>query len=358
MKSSITVLAGILCLCLGRFAVAAATTEPAEKPSDVISRVYDVRDLIMSLPEFPYTGTMGMPSDEPTVIMGGANNFASEETGPTTRQTSSRQERVDNVIRLIEDTVAPDSWKDNGGTIGSIRELSGVVIVTQSAENHKMIASILSQLRESQTVVRVQADWVMLDPGQLSALLVTPTDKKATPATPRAVDPAALAKAMERNLHFHGEISCYTGQTVSVSSGRTRSVIYGEQPVVAQNAAAMQPIIRQVTEGAVLQITPTVLMATDFAVTEVKSKVAQWGDPSPAAVKLSASTTRPGNRSMANIPDAAVIDRLNVVSQELKCTLRMPLNQPVLVGGMTLEPTAQQPQQGQLYLILQLSVSN
>ena len=356
MKHTVAVLAGILCLCIGTIHVAqAATTEPAEKPTDVLTRVYDIRDLIMSLPEFPFTGTMGMPSDEGTTILPGGM----EENGPTTKPTSqTRQDRVDSVIRLITETVAQDTWKDNGGMIGSIRELSGMMIVTQTAENHKLIASLLSQLRESQTVVRVQADWVMLDPAQLNAVLVPATDKKRPAATPRAVDPAALAKAMESNVHFHGEISCYTGQTVSVSSGRTRSVIYGEQPVVAQNAAAMQPLIRQVTEGAVLQITPTVLMATDFAVTEVKSKVAQWGEPLPAAVSLSASTTRPGNRAMANIPGAAAIDRLNVLSQELKCTLRMPLNQPVLIGGMTLEPTAQQPQQGQLYLILQLSVGN
>ncbi len=48
------------------------------------------------------------------------------------------------------------------------------------------------------------------------------------------------------------------------------------------------------------------------------------------------------------------LDRLNLVVQQFMTTLRVPLGQPVLVGGSTLEPISGEgsPQQ-QLYLVIE-----
>src|SRR3954452_24703087 len=42
----------------------------------------------------------------------------------------SPADMVDAYIKLIEDAVNPDTWKDNGGQIGMIRELNGLLVVT------------------------------------------------------------------------------------------------------------------------------------------------------------------------------------------------------------------------------------
>lgn len=53
---------------------------------------------------------------------------------------------VDSVTRLIEDTVDTDSWKDNGGSAGAIRELAGRLIITQTPSGHRQVLNLLRTL--------------------------------------------------------------------------------------------------------------------------------------------------------------------------------------------------------------------
>jgi hypothetical protein len=54
--------------------------------------------------------------------------------------------------------IATDSWRDKGGRSGSIRELSGQLIITQTPENHRQILRLLEQLRETRAIqVTIQA---------------------------------------------------------------------------------------------------------------------------------------------------------------------------------------------------------
>jgi hypothetical protein len=48
---------------------------------------------------------------------------------------------------LIKSAVAPDSWRDYGGTVGSIRFFGGRLIVGQTRENHLAIEKVLGLLR-------------------------------------------------------------------------------------------------------------------------------------------------------------------------------------------------------------------
>ena len=64
---------------------------------------------------------------------------------------------------LIQATVAPDTWRENGGTYGAYRVLYDQLIVTQSEENHRAIANLLEQIRAVQTLnLRVRAHWVLV----------------------------------------------------------------------------------------------------------------------------------------------------------------------------------------------------
>jgi hypothetical protein len=322
--------------------VAFAADAPTSQASDqAVTRVYDIRDLIMALPDYPYTGTIGMP---PEGVMLNAGNPEPERPVPTTQR--SRQERVDDVARLIEDTISPDSWRDNGGTIGSLREIGGLMVVTQTNENHQLLSQLFGQLREDTGVIRVQADWVVLTPDQVTALLA-PAGKGSE--SPKIVRRDVLDSLAKQAVHYRGEISCFSGQLVSMASGRSRTVVYNQEAVVAQDAAALSPRVKQITDGLMLEVAPTVLLNANLAMLEVKTKVAQWTDPvsTPAATQPAASRTRVSN--------AGELDRLNVASQELKTMLRVPLDQPVLVGGMTLDPSLDRAQGEQLYLILQVS---
>src|SRR5439155_4614282 len=87
-------------------------------------------------------------------LFGGGGGGSSQDT--TNQRT--RQQLVEDITKLITETVAPDSWRDAGGTIGSVRELSGQLIVTQTPENQRLLQGLLEQLRETRAIqVTVEA---------------------------------------------------------------------------------------------------------------------------------------------------------------------------------------------------------
>lgn len=143
-----------------------------------LTRVYDIRDLIINIPDFTNAPIFDLTSLSNSSSQGGAggvgggvgggigggggggggssgglfgnsnqnNQQNQQQTGPT------RQELVDSIIKLITDTIAPDSWRDAGGSVGAIKELQGQLIVTQTPENQKALVNLLEQLREQRAI--------------------------------------------------------------------------------------------------------------------------------------------------------------------------------------------------------------
>jgi len=54
---------------------------------------------------------------------------------------------ADRVAGFVEDTVATESWMDNGGTSASWRACGGKLIIVQSRRNHRQIEFLFEQLR-------------------------------------------------------------------------------------------------------------------------------------------------------------------------------------------------------------------
>jgi type II secretory pathway component GspD/PulD (secretin)/tetratricopeptide (TPR) repeat protein len=142
---------------------------------NVDTRVYDIRDLIINIPDFTNApefnldggngqggtgggqgGGFGGGGGGGGGLFGGGGGGGGggrgggggndEDEGP------SRAELVEDIILLITETIATDTWKDNGGTIGSLRELQGQLIVTQTPENQNAIAALLEKLRETRAI--------------------------------------------------------------------------------------------------------------------------------------------------------------------------------------------------------------
>jgi len=55
--------------------------------------------------------------------------------------------KVRAVIKLLTDRIDPGSWREHGGSVASLRELQGQLIVTQTAENHRAIIDLLESVR-------------------------------------------------------------------------------------------------------------------------------------------------------------------------------------------------------------------
>ncbi|HVT82377.1 MAG TPA: hypothetical protein VHM90_17165, partial [Phycisphaerae bacterium] len=84
----------------------------------------------------------------------GQGLFQDNNQGQTNNQTNQqqRQELVNSLMDTIKSTVAPDSWRDNGGSIGSIRELNGQLIINQTVDNQLAVYGLLQQLRETRAI--------------------------------------------------------------------------------------------------------------------------------------------------------------------------------------------------------------
>ena len=66
-----------------------------------------------------------------------------------TRGNRTRDDRVEDLARLIQELVVPDTWRESGGQVGVIKEFSGRLIISQSYQVHRQIQAILDALRES-----------------------------------------------------------------------------------------------------------------------------------------------------------------------------------------------------------------
>jgi predicted Zn-ribbon and HTH transcriptional regulator len=98
----------------------------ADLPDNALTKVYDVRDLIGG----------PTPTPSPRVASG-----SGRPVPPPTQAT-----RLGDLVARVK-AVDPDSWRDDGGPSGAVREISGQLIVTQTPENQRAIASVLERER-------------------------------------------------------------------------------------------------------------------------------------------------------------------------------------------------------------------
>ena len=61
---------------------------------------------------------------------------------------------MDNLTRLLEESIDANSWRDNGGQIGAIREWEGLMLVTQTLESQRKLQRVLQDLRTLRDSIR------------------------------------------------------------------------------------------------------------------------------------------------------------------------------------------------------------
>jgi len=270
-------------------------------------------------------------------MFGGANPAAAAD---------QQEAMAKKVVDLIIETVEPASWVQNGGTY-SARYFGGMLVVNQRKANHEAIAQLLGQVRaEGSRLVTVKAHWVLLGPQDLEMIIVK-SDGKKTPAV-QEIDALVLGKLGEKTVHYRAQTSCFNGQTVYVASGRARTVVTRVEAVLGDNIGLYNPDAQIIQSGAMIQITPMLGQDGKEAVVDVQSVVCEWDTP-PAPTEIRTPTTR---------PTSEMLDRMNVLVQQLRTTVQVPMGKPVLVGGMTFEPSTKAANSPQMYLIIEVSAGN
>jgi hypothetical protein len=298
-------------------------------PLDV--RVYDVRDLTLVVQDYPLSGSLVVPTDigkdalqaQQQANHNGATSSLTPMPPPRLPETPTER-----LVQVIQNNVDNGSWKTYGGSYGSVSSFEGELVITQIVDNQAHIAKLLADLRAGRSAtVRVRADWVLLPQGQIEQLFKNgPDDKSALPEVRREL--------LDKIAHCTADVSCFSGQTVHLASGKAVSMVTSIEPVVGQGAMGYESKAEIVQYGPALQVMPAV--SAGSATLDLMGEACDGADP---AVTLPAEHT---------------VDRINAVVQHFHTTVQLPLNTPVLVERATAEPGMNQPKFDQLCLIVEV----
>ena len=147
-------------------AIVIATQDTLDKNTHQV--VYDINDLLMEVPNFndaPMPNLVeanrkNVPREEPAR----QNPWADDEEdgdSPGDPLDPDRQRRVAEIVDLIQDNVAPQSWRDRGGVVGHISEINGQLVITQNSSAQRAIGDLLGKLREQRAIqIAVEARFI------------------------------------------------------------------------------------------------------------------------------------------------------------------------------------------------------
>ena len=329
-----------------------------------VLRTYDVGDLVMNIHDHPYSDSVKRTPESlgggrgggggMGVVGGGFGGGGGTGIGGREIATSGTENiTMDDLLRVLTTTIAATTWSDVGGT-GNVQPLGSSLVVWQSQAVHEQIEDLLKQLRAvsgERKTLTIDARWLLLNSDDLDQVILPNQNG------PPKVNRTLLANLTRRPTSLRGITTCFSGQTVYLVSGTRRNVVSSYIPVVGsldrpngnerfavrQNGAVMrfaadvpgfgggnesrvgyQPVVTTHNFGALLEIRPTTVRGTDMAVVDLKSTLTVSGEPSG----------KTASRSLL-APSPPIVDRIAIETQELATTLRMPLGQPILVGGLT-----------------------
>ena len=145
-------------------------TSNEDLQSRTITRVYDIRDMIVRVPNFKgprmeLDVQAGQGSSSGGGGGGGGGGLFEEEA--TADDEMTKEQIIEQIKSAITETIAPDSWADS--TRVGIRELHGQFIITQTADNHRAILELVGQLREARALqVSIECRFIQVTTGFLN----------------------------------------------------------------------------------------------------------------------------------------------------------------------------------------------
>jgi hypothetical protein len=316
---------------------------------------------------------------------GGMGGGAMTGVGAGELSPASTTITLNDLTRVLVNTVASDTWAMNGTGEGQVEPIGTALVVWQTPAVHEQIGQLLNQIRQGaghRKTVTIDARWLLLTSDDLDRLVLP--DQTGVPA----VDRKALDEFTRRPGSIRGITNCFSSQLVYLVSGTRRNVVSSYIPVVGSlehDAAAetlvstrrqslirlvsdttatnsgkesrvgYQPVVEKPNLGALLEIRPTLMRGDDSAIVDLKSTLTVAG---------SHPVQPDGVNDASSI--APSVDRIAIETQEFATTLRMPLKKPVLVGGLTYVPGSTEPndvtakaegkpaESPQLYLVLEV----
>lgn len=126
--------------------------------------IYDINDLLFEVPYFDNAPEFDLSSvlQSGSGGGGGQSPFGGGGSGQDDRE--NREDRIQQIIDLMQNSIDPNGWVDLGGNTGTIQELNGNLIITQTPRSHRAIAGLLDQLRQIRSLqINVEARFLLVN---------------------------------------------------------------------------------------------------------------------------------------------------------------------------------------------------
>jgi general secretion pathway protein D len=301
---------------------------------NVVTRVYDIRDLIGPWgaeppAEFAGAGAAGAPA---------APASPASTQHASTQPLSARDEGVKLITQLILDTISPDSWKDKGGAVGSIREMSGQLIVTQTPEDQEELERLLAQLRENRGLqVVVESRFLNVNPQELHGLsnklrerLIAASGGSAVAEPQQFLSREEIRELLraaegsrDSTMLFAPRVTLFNGQRayVMLGTGLPYVASVSMSKGGADGRSAYEPQMKQLQVGLLFDVQAT--LTADHRATTVLLQ------PILSRLERMISEPAPGTPADAQ----AFVQRPVLTMRQLRTTTTVPDGATLLVGG-------------------------
>ncbi|HEV8604362.1 MAG TPA: hypothetical protein VGQ99_03290 [Tepidisphaeraceae bacterium] len=244
--------------------------------------------------------------------------------GQTTGNQQNNAQRTDELVQeiqnLIKETVDRESWIDNGGKFGSLKFLSGQLIVTQTPENQRQLVSLLDKLRETRAIqvsietrfLTVQRNFLedigidldfffnINNPSKFSPIVVQQGSSAfpiATTPTPGSIGATAqpgiqvqgsflddfqvnfLIRATQASINSTiltaPRVTVFNGQQAFVVVAQQQAYVSDLEAVTGDGVGLFNPIIDTVQTGVRLVVQPTVSADRKYVTLSLQPQVSQ-----------------------------------------------------------------------------------
>lgn len=299
-------------------------------------QVYDIRDLLVAVPDYvPPADGLAKRNASTRATPPAATRPA--DASPEAAAQTERLAALNDIIRLIQETVSPELWRDNRGSTASIKELSGQLVVTQTPENHRSIARLLQQLREARGVqVTVEGRFIGCDGDAIEQLMAKWQREAASrPAGGPFADGVTLSEAQADELLrlvqasrdaavvTAPRLTLFSGQRAYVSVTRSTSYVRDHATIVGPGGEVRYEPVVDVVE-------PGVLMDVSAAVAADRKSVSMTLRPKLSTLAGLIETPWPGRPAVSTL----TVQVPSLMGSELQTRVSVADGGWILLGGL------------------------
>jgi type II secretory pathway component GspD/PulD (secretin) len=138
---------------------------------NVVTLVYDIRDLLLEVPDYNDAPEFDLQSVLQNAGSGGGGGGQSpfRDSGGGNRQNQNQnrrslEDRTDDLLQIVQENIDPEGWIDGGGTTGRVNSLNGNLIITNTPKNHQAIDGLLRKLREVRAMqINVESRFLLVN---------------------------------------------------------------------------------------------------------------------------------------------------------------------------------------------------